>query len=191
MGNELKPIILGGATVYNAVKTDVKYDSNDKPIYCVWLESGAYAEYPEQAERKYDSFFARDVDNGIISRLTQKAYESGVKEKDGKTYELTMFENCSPIISEALVEDSEWGKVYRQTIDGFQGVKFKGSEHSDKVYMYDVINSQVDVNNDECVDEVYNGIGTKNVDTKITKNKDIIYKFSGFAKGKGYINQYK
>lgn len=191
MGNEIEPIKFGGANVYNAERTEVKYDSDNKPIYCVWMKSGAYAEYPEQGQRVYESFYAKDVNSGDICKINQKIYDSGKKVKDGKEYEFFTIKESAPNLSEFLLEDSEWGKEYKQVIDGFTGLKFNGSQTTDKVYLYDITDVEVNVNNDEYHDEVYKGIGAKNVNVNFTKGKDLNYKFNGFVRGGGYINEYK
>ena len=83
MGNGIDPIIFGGAKVYNAEKTEVKYDAKNKPIYCVWLDGGAYAEYPQQKQEPVVSYYAIEVETDMAYPITEKTYKSNVTTKDG------------------------------------------------------------------------------------------------------------
>ena len=191
MGNEIEPIVFGGATVYNAEKTDVRYDEKNKPIYCVWLEGGAYAEFSEQKPEPVFSYYAKDNDSGITHSITEKTYKSNKTQKDGIEYTFTKEQDKQPVLSSAKFSEYEGTQYYQQIINGFKGIKLYGTEHPDGVYISNTSNAEIFTDNDKNKDGVNILVNCKNIKYHIQQGYDNLSRWVGYKKKNGYFAEFK
>ena len=185
MGNEIEAIKFGGAEIYNAKKTGVRLDENNRKVYCVWLENGAYAEYPEQYPDSNISYYAKDKKTGEYLNITEKVFDSGKTEKDGREYSFEKYVS-SPYIDFTKVDCGDGSFYYEYYVQGFDGLKLTGSPVQDLVNLTNVSNSQVTLDNDNIHDHLVSGINCKNIVSFLTEKLDTKAVFKGFAKGRGY-----
>ena len=191
MGNDVKPIIFGGAKVYNATKTEVRFEGNHKNIYCVWLDGGAYVEYPKQKQEPVVSYFAKDVSSGTVHQITEKTFNSNQTEKDGIKYEFEkVIEEC-PSISSELVLERNGKKYYNQVIDGFNGIDFRGTQNPDGIYISNSSNAKIKTDNDFEKDIVTILPNCSNIKCSPEKRVDIVSKWSGYKENGGYSAAFK
>ena len=191
MGNKINEITFGGVTIVDAKKTDVRYDSKNQPIYCVWFENGAYAEYPAQKKKSVTSYYAKDLLTNVQFQIDEKTFNNGVTEKDGFEHEFSSFTAPNPSI---FAEDSghrEDGKpIYDWAINGVDNLKFVGAPTRDDVYITNSNGADIVVDNNSGRDDVTVGVNCKSVKVHSEKVDEVVF-FKGYKKGEGYFPNYK
>ena len=189
MGNEIEPIIFGGAKVFNATKTKVKQDAKKQPVYCVWLEGGAYAEYPEQKTEPVPSYYAKDLHKRSFHPITEKDYKEGKTTKDGWEYEFSVEYDSQPTMYSEKDKYYPDMNVYEESFNGFKGLTVYGSKNGDTMYIKNTSNARVVVNNDKERDIVNISVDCKNVNVR-KGAADEISRFIGYDIGGGYSNKF-
>ena len=191
MGTELKNILFGGAAVYNVEKAGIVKDNKGDTIYCVWLKGGAYAEYPEQTQRNIVSYFAKDKESGITHPITEKTFLSNKTEKDGR--EFTFFKDVEeyPTLSSEKLTEQNGVEYYKQLINGFNGIKIRGTEHADGIYLSNTKNAGVVTNNDSQKDCINIMVNCKDIQYNHEPGVDEIVRWVGYEKKNGYFGDFK
>ena len=191
MGNEIEPIIFGGAKLYNYEKKDVKYDNKNNPIYCVWLPNGVYAEYPEQKNRNIASYYATEVKSGITHPITKSTYDSKKTTKDGTEHEFKVEVEEYPSLDANVIGKVEEKDYYEYFVDGFNGIKVEGSQSPENIYISNTTDADIIADNDKEKDNVNIMINCKKVKAHVDKFIDSISRWAGYEKKNGYFANYK
>lgn len=191
MGNEIKNILFGGVKVYHVEKADVKHDEKGNKTYCVWLEGGAYAEYPQQQKEPVVSYYAKEKNTDVIHQITEKTFKSNKTKKDGEEYEFKAISNDCPSIATSLVEQSDGHTYYEHTIDGLKDIKFVGSPHNDGIFLTNTSKAEIISDNDKEKDGVNIMINCKNIKYQIEDGLDVVSRWVGYDKGNGYFPKFE
>ncbi len=184
--DKAQTIFLGGATVKDCLKSDIRYDRG-KPVYCVWLREGIYAEYPEQSNQNIKSYYARDKQSSISEPITESIYKKGENMKDGKEYIFEVDTNLFPTITCTPIAGDNDEKCTIGIIDGFDGITWKGGPDSaDNIYVSNSKKVHIITNNDDRTDYISLMINCKSCKLDYTQGVDVISRWKGYKKGNGY-----
>ena len=191
MPDEVKAVLFGGAVIYDVVKTDVKYDEKNKPVFCVWLPNGVYAEYPEQKNRNIVSYYAKDIESGITHSITKSTYDSKKTKKDGIEHEFKTETEEYPSLYSSVAGDVDGKDYYEYFVNGFNGIKFEGSQNPENIYVSNTENADIIADNDKEKDNVNIMVNCKKVRAHVDKFLDSVSRWAGYDKKNGYFAKFK